>query len=71
MIIAMTSGGILVDGLPLIELPPTYECSNATSSYKEVYTCTPFNAKNAEKDYPTWCPNDPYTGEPMSENNIY
>jgi hypothetical protein len=70
MIIAMTSGGLLVDGLPLIELAPTYTCTNSTDFYQEVYKCVPYNQDNAIVDFPTWCPKDPYTGEDIPGNQF-
>jgi len=68
MIIAMTAGGLLVDGLPLIELPPTYVCSNSTDFYTTEYKCVPFNPSNAVTNYPTWCPTDPVTGDAVPGN---
>ena len=66
MILAMTAGGLLVDGLPLIELAPTYTCTNST--YVGDYKCVPYNREGAPFTYPTWCPQDPYTGQDIPGN---
>jgi hypothetical protein len=35
MIIAMTSGGLLVDGLPLLQMSPVYYCYECPDSFTE------------------------------------
>lgn len=70
MICAMTAGGLLVDGLPLIELAPTYICSNYTSDYTQEYKCVPYNREDSLVDYPTWCPEDPITGDTIPGNEF-
>jgi hypothetical protein len=60
MIIAMTSGGLLVDGLPLLQMAPVYNCYDCYNAADPLLPSTAFRGEYVEgKGGVDMCPMPP------------